>query len=75
MFLLYIVLNFRTGSADKRVMGTPSLSTEPAVATTPGGNTVQLLLRMPDGKLLQLSALPFEQVTPGTNNNIQASQV
>jgi hypothetical protein len=59
-----------------------TLSTEPpAVAplqTLPssGGNTVQLLLRMPDGKLLQLSALPVENVTPsGGNQPIQPSQV
>ncbi|KAJ4432133.1 hypothetical protein ANN_20749, partial [Periplaneta americana] len=40
-----------------------------------GGNTVQLLLRMPDGKLLQLSALPVEQVAPtGGNILVQLSQ-
>ncbi|XP_069690378.1 cyclic AMP-dependent transcription factor ATF-2 isoform X2 [Periplaneta americana] len=40
-----------------------------------GGNTVQLLLRMPDGKLLQLSALPVEQVAPtGGNVLVQLSQ-
>jgi hypothetical protein len=58
------------------------LSTEPPAVTpsqalsTTGGNTVQLLLRMPDGKLLQLSALPVEQVTPsGANQLVEQPQV
>jgi len=57
------------------------LSAQPSGVTPPpscsaGSNTVQLLLRMPDGKLLQLSALPVEHVTPsGTNNLLQPSQV
>ncbi|PNF42975.1 Cyclic AMP-dependent transcription factor ATF-2 [Cryptotermes secundus] len=57
-----------------------ALSPEPP-AVTPSqassstvGNTVQLLLRMPDGKLLQLSALPVEPVTPSGANQLMQQQ-
>jgi hypothetical protein len=72
--------NVNTGNKNELEVGT--LSTGPPAVTpsqassTAGSNTVQVLLRMPDGKLLQLSALPVEPVTPsGANQLMQQSQV
>jgi hypothetical protein len=76
---MYFFLNIYSrmtnrGNKDELEIGT--LSTEPPSVTppqalsSPGGSTVQLLLRMPDGKLLQLSALPVEYVTPSRANHL-----
>jgi hypothetical protein len=81
--LIYFCIYSRiVNTGNKNGLEGGTLSTEPPAVTpsqassNAGGNTVQLLLRMPDGKLLQLSALPVEPVTPsGANQLMQQSQV
>jgi hypothetical protein len=81
MYFFYIYSR-TTNRLNKNELEIGTLSTEPPSVTpsqalsSAGDNTVQLLLRMPDGKLLQLSALPVEHVTPsGANQLLPQSQV
>ncbi|KAJ9598633.1 hypothetical protein L9F63_010687 [Diploptera punctata] len=64
-----------TANTGKQIIGPSNTNTDSAVSAAAGGNNVQLLLRTADGKILQLCALPFEQVTSGVNNNVRISQL
>jgi len=74
--ILLIFYSRSTNTESKNGLGVGTLSTEPAGVTSPQALPIQLLLRMPDGKLLQLSALPVEHIaSSGANHLVQPSQV
>ncbi|PSN47808.1 Cyclic AMP-dependent transcription factor ATF-2 [Blattella germanica] len=52
--------------------GESNVNAETTSVVSPGSSTVQLLLRMPDGKLLQLQALPVEQLSSSETNTVES---